>query len=94
MYGRYSSNPDAYAKHEDRRVEELYKKLRGALTFDQRVEDWREIERYLFVEQTYVVPIAESINVIPYRSYVKGLAIPAEDAHTNTDFATVWLEKG
>ena len=93
VYGRYSSNPDAYAKHEDR-VEELYNKLRGALTFDQRVEDWREIERYLFVEQTYVVPIAESINVIPYRSYVKGLAIPAEDAHTNTDFATVWLEKG
>ncbi|MEE8442533.1 MAG: hypothetical protein V3S37_02180, partial [Dehalococcoidia bacterium] len=58
-----------------------------------RVERWRKIERYLFVEQTYIIPIAESINVVPYRSYVKGLIIPMEDGHTHTDFATVWLGK-
>ncbi|MBI4313150.1 MAG: ABC transporter substrate-binding protein [Chloroflexi bacterium] len=93
VYGRYSSNPDAYAKHEDPRLDELYLRLRDALTFDDRVRVWREIEHYLFVEQTYVIPIAESINVTPYRTYVKGLAIPTEDGHTNTDFATTWIEK-
>ena len=93
VYGRYSSSPDAYAKHDDARVDDLYRRLREALTFNQRVELWREIERYLFVEQTYVIPIAESINVVPYRTHVKGLVIPTEDAHTHTDFATVWLDR-
>ena len=92
VYGRYSENQDAYAKHEDPRVDDLYRLLRDSLTFERRVEAWRDIERYLFVEQTYIVPIAESINVVPYRSYVKGLAIPTEDGHTNTDFATVRLD--
>ena len=93
VYGRYSENPDAYAKHDDAIVDGLYEGLRDALTFDRRVERWRDIERYLFVEQTFVIPIAESINVVPYRAYVKGLIVPTEDAHTNTDFATVWLDK-
>jgi peptide/nickel transport system substrate-binding protein len=93
VYGRYSNNSDAYAKHEDTKVDELYQRLRDTLTFEGRVEAWRTIERYLFVEQTYIVPIAESINVVAYRAYVKGLVIPTEDAHTNTDFATVWLDK-
>ncbi len=92
VYGRYSRNPDAYAKHEDERVDDLYRLLRESLTFERRVEAWRDVERYLFVEQTYIVPIAESINVVPYRSYVRGLAIPTEDGHTNTDFATVRLD--
>jgi peptide/nickel transport system substrate-binding protein len=92
VFGRYSKNPDAYAKHEDLETDEMYRRLREALTFEQRVVLWRDIEEYLFVEQTYVVPIAESINVVPYRSYVKGLAISTEDAHTNTDFSTVWLD--
>ena len=92
VYGRFSKNPDAYAKHEDPKVDELYRRLRDTLTFDGRVELWRELERYLYVEQTYVVPIAESVNVVPYRTYVKGMVIPTEDGHTHTDYATVWLD--
>jgi ABC-type transport system substrate-binding protein len=92
VYGRFSRNPDAYAKHEDARVDELYRRLREALSFSQRQVLWREIERYLFVEMTYVIPIAESIDIVPYRTYVKGLVIPVEDAHTHTDLATVWLD--
>ena len=92
VYGRYSKNNDAYAKHEDPHVDRLYENLRRAISFEQRIATWREIERYLFEEQAYIVPIAESINVIPYRSYVKGLVIPTEDAHTFTDFAAVWLD--
>ena len=93
VYGNYSANPDSYAKHEDPNVHNLYMQLRDTLTDPQRILVWREIEKYLFVDQSYVIPIAESVNVIPYRSYVNGLAIPFEDGHTNTDFSTVWIEK-
>ena len=94
VYGRYAISPDAYAKHDDERVDELYRKLGNAISLDQRMRIWRDIEYYLFVEQTYIVPVAESINVVAYRSYVKGLVIPTEDGHTHTDFATVWLDGG
>lgn len=93
VYGRYSKNPDAYAKHEDTAVDALYRRLRDALFPDQRVQVWREIEKYLFVEQSYIIPIAESVNVVAYRTYVKGLVIPTEDGHTHTDFATVWVDR-
>lgn len=91
-YGRFSENPDAYAKHEDPYVDALYRRLGGATTLAQRVAIWRDIERYLFVELTYSIPIAESINVVAYRRDVRGLVIPTEDAHTHTDFATVWID--
>lgn len=92
VYGRYELNPDAYAKHDDTKVDRLYARLKGATTLAARVAIWREIERYLFLEQSYVIPVAEAIYVVAYRSYVKGIAIPTEDAHTHTDFATVWID--
>jgi peptide/nickel transport system substrate-binding protein len=92
VYGRYSLNPDAYAKHEDEGVDALYRRLRGAGDVPQRVATWRELERYLVTEQAYLVPIAMTVQVVPYRSYVRGLVIPPEDGHTHTDFATVWLD--
>ena len=92
VYGVYSLSPDSYAKHEDPRVSELYRLLREATLPERRLEVWRQLQRYIFVEQTYVVAIAEAIYVAPYRSYVKGLVVPPEDGHTHTDFATVWLE--
>jgi ABC-type transport system substrate-binding protein len=91
VYGRYEENPDAYAKHDDARVDRLYGRLWNALSLEQRIAIWREIEHYLFVEQTYIVPIAESINVVPYRAYVKGVVQPLEDVHSFNDHATVWL---
>ena len=92
VYGTYSVSPDSYAKHEDPRVSELYRLLREATLPERRLEVWRQLQRYIFVDQTYVVPIAEAIYVAPYRPYVKGLTVPPEDGHTHTDFATVWLE--
>jgi len=95
VYGRYSKSPDAYAKHEDMNVDKLYIQLRNALSFETRVEVWRELQKYLFIEKTYVIPIAEALYVIPYRTYVEGLVIPSEDGHTHTDFSTVWIgERG
>ncbi len=92
-YGVYSRFPDAYAKHEDTRVTALYGSLRGTRTHRQRVAAWRTLESYVVREQTYVVPIAGTVQVVPYRTYVKGLVIPPEDGHTHTDFATVWLSR-
>ena len=93
VFGRYSENSDAYAKHEDEKIDRLYDTLRKARTHAQRVRAWREIERYVILEQVYVIPIAGTLQVVPYRSYVKGVIIPPEDGHTHTDFATVWLDR-
>ena len=92
VYGRYKYNPDAYSKHDDENLDELYRQLRDSLTAERRVEVWRRISRYLFYEQTYIIPVAESIDVVAYRSYVRGVVVPPEDMHTHTDFATVWLD--
>ena len=93
VYGRYEHNPDAYSKHDDTTVDELYRRLRDSVATEQRIEVWRRISRYLFYEQSYIIPIAESINVVAYRTHVRGLVIPPEDMHTHTDFATVWLDR-
>jgi len=94
VYGRFSKSPDTYSKHEDMQVDKYYGLLREATTTDRRIEIWSQLQKYLFVEQTYIIPIAEAIYEVPYRTYVKGLVIPPEDGHTFTDFATVWLDKG
>lgn len=92
VYGRYSKNPDAYAKHEDTELDRMYHLLHDALQADRRSEVWRNIEKYLYVDKTYIIPIAEAINVIPYRTHVRNLPIPPEDTHSYTDFTEVWLE--
>jgi peptide/nickel transport system substrate-binding protein len=93
VYGRYATNPDAYAKHDDPAVDALYRRLRAADQVPQRVAIWRELSRYLVDEQVHLIPIAMTLQVVPYRSSVRGLAIPIEDGHTHTDFATVWLDR-
>ena len=92
-FGRYSKNPDAYAKHEDTLIDDYYRRLRLARDPRQRISIWRELETYVIQEQVHVIPIAGSMQVLAYRTYVKGLIIPPEDGHTHTDFATVWLDK-
>ena len=93
VFGVYSNNPDAYSKHEDKNVSKLYQSLKSASTQAQRVSIWEKIEAYIVDEQAYVVPIAGTIQVVPYLGHVKGLVIPPEDGHTHTDFATVWLNR-
>ena len=92
-FGRYSQNPDAYAKHEDMLVDDFYRRLRLARDPRLRISIWRELETYIIQEQVHVIPIAGSMQILAYRSRVKGLIIPPEDGHTHTDFATVWLDK-
>ena len=93
VYGRYAANPDAYAKHDDPVVDALYHRLRAALTVPQRVAVWRALERHLLDQQVHLLVIAMTEQVVAYGAHVRGLVIPAEDGHTHTDFATVWLAR-
>jgi ABC-type transport system substrate-binding protein len=93
VFGRFSHNPDAYARHEDVVVDGFYRRLRAAVQPEQRQATWRELERYLLDQQVYLVQIAATVQVVPYRADVRGLTIPVEDGHTHTDFATVWLDR-
>ena len=91
-FGRFSRNPDAYAKHEDPQVERLYQRLYAARSYAQRLAAWRAIEQYVILEQAYVVPIAGTYQIVPYRSYVKGWKI-SPSHYLNQDLANVWLDK-
>jgi peptide/nickel transport system substrate-binding protein len=90
---RHSLAPYAVPKHEDQRVVELYNQLRVATNFNERAKVYREIERYIVQEKVYFAPIVGSVDLVPYRSYLKGLIVPAVYAQNNMDLATVWLDK-
>lgn len=89
----FSESPAAVAKHEDPQVVEYFDRLKATNDFDERVEIWREFERYWLIEQYYAVPIAGNLATIPYRSWVKGRIHPPEQIMAYLDFATVWLDK-
>jgi peptide/nickel transport system substrate-binding protein len=93
VYGRFSLSPDTYAKHDDKNVDRLYRELKDALDYNRRIDVWYQLQKYLFLDQTYIIPIAEVTYIQAFRTYVKDLVIPPEDGHTFTDYATVKLEK-
>jgi peptide/nickel transport system substrate-binding protein len=93
LLGPFSFSPASTGKHEDPKVTQYFAQLSGASSLDQRVKVWREMERYMVVEQVYIVPLASGSQVVPYRSYLKGFPVPAEDLQNNLDHATVWLDK-
>ena len=90
---RHSQNPTSRVKHEDPKVEELFTRLLGALSQEERVKVGREIENYVLREQAYYVPNHFQQSTIAYRGYVKGMPVPQWDPKNYTDFLTVWLDK-
>jgi ABC-type transport system substrate-binding protein len=90
---RFSISRYAQPKHEDPKVADFFDRLRRASTTEERVKIWRELERYILLEQVYLLQSSQTVAVVPYRSYVKGLVIPLENDQNDTDFATVWLDK-
>ncbi len=86
-------NPNASIKHEDRRIPEIFAKFNTATTQDQRIQIYREFERYLLQEKYYSVSLFDELLVMAYRSHVKGMVTPPEDINHGLDFATVWLDK-
>jgi peptide/nickel transport system substrate-binding protein len=89
----YSISKASRVKHEDKKVDEYFRRLNNSVSLDERVKVWREFERYWFLEQAYSVPLGGRVSLIPYRSYVKGLIYPPERVQENLDFVTVWLDK-
>jgi ABC-type transport system substrate-binding protein len=90
---RHSVSAQSVVKHEDPKVDEFFQRLSRAATFDQRLKVYRELERYVLLDQVYVIPAWGQLGVIPFRSYVKGLLVPAMNPQANTDLAAVWLDK-
>jgi peptide/nickel transport system substrate-binding protein len=90
---RYSISKVSQAKHEDTKVSEAFQRMNTAASLDERVKLWRELERYMFLEKVYFLPISGNFAVVPYRSHLKGLPIPKEGQMANLEFATAWLDK-
>jgi ABC-type transport system substrate-binding protein len=84
---------NTYAIHDDPKVIELFARFNGARTNEERAQTFRELERYVLLEQVYGVPMYDETQTTPYRSYVKGMQVPPEDITANLSFATVWLDK-
>ncbi len=92
--GRASLHPSSVLKHEDQKIDEFYRRLRAASgNLDERVKVWRELERYLVLEQVFGVPGWGELALVAGRSYVKGMHIPKRNRANNLDMATVWLDK-
>jgi ABC-type transport system substrate-binding protein len=84
---------NAFAVHEDPKVHEFFTRFDSARTMDERVQIYRELEKYVLQEQVYGVVLYDQVQTIPYRSSVKGLPVPQEDITADLSFATVWLDK-
>lgn len=84
---------NAFAVHEDPKVHEFFTRFDTARNMDERVQIYRELEKYVLVDQVYGVVLYDQVQTIPYRSHLKGIAVPQEDITANLSFATAWLDK-
>lgn len=91
---RASVNPLSTLKHDDPKIEGFFGQFRAAHgNLEQRVKIWREMERYLALDQVLAVPTWTERAVIAYRTHLKGLWVPSSQLASNMDMATVWLDK-
>jgi peptide/nickel transport system substrate-binding protein len=84
---------NTFAVHDDPKVIEFFNRFNTAEDNQQRTQIYRELERYMLLDQVYGVPMYDETQTTPYRSYVKGMQIPPEDITANLSFATAWLDK-
>ena len=89
----YSVSSTSTAKHEDQKIVAFYEQLRTASNFDERASIWHDLSEYYLRDQVYTVVCCGIIQVIPYRTYVKGYEVPTFDAHNSVDYAKTWLDK-
>ena len=72
-YGPKSRAPYASLVHEDPYILELARKL-GQQTVDEgRMDVMREVEQYVLQEKFYKVDSSVGTDMVPVRSYVKGV---------------------
>jgi peptide/nickel transport system substrate-binding protein len=84
---------NTFGVHEDPQVIEMFKRFDGAKSTDDRIKIYRELEKYVLVDQVYGVPMYDETQTTPYRSHLKGMQVPPEDITANLSFATTWLDK-
>jgi hypothetical protein len=71
----------------------MFKQFDNAKSTEDRIKIYRELEKYVLVEQVYGVPMYDETQTTPYRSHLKGMQVPPEDITANLSFATTWLDK-
>ena len=84
---------NTFAVHEDPKVHEFFVRFDNAKNMDERVQIYREMEKYVLLDQAYGVVLYDQVQTIPYRSHLKGIVIPQEDITADLSFATAWLDK-
>ncbi len=84
---------NTFTIHDDPKVIEFFKQFNSARNLEDRVRIYREMEKYVLLDQVLGVPMYDETQTTPYRSYVKGMPVPPEDITANLSFATTWLDK-
>ncbi|MBI4200632.1 MAG: ABC transporter substrate-binding protein [Chloroflexi bacterium] len=88
-----TTNPNADVKHNDKKVDEYFDRLLTVTSFEEKVKLSREIERYILQQQYLTTYTWYQWAVLAFRSYVKGVAFPAQNSALLTDFVTTWMDK-
>jgi peptide/nickel transport system substrate-binding protein len=84
---------NAFAVHEDAKVHEFFARFDTAKNMEERVQIYRDMEKYVLLDQVYGVVLYDQVQTIPYRSHLKGILLPQEDITAGLSFATAWLDK-
>ncbi len=91
---RASVNPQSRLKHEDAKIDDYFARIAAAgPDLEQRIKLWRELERYLVLDQALAPPTFIRLTSYAYRTYVKGVYVQKQGIGNNLDRATVWLDK-
>ena len=89
-----STNPSGATHHGDPRVDEFFLEIISLAPDDpKRIALGQEVERYILLDNAYGVPLFTELGVIAYRTYVKGVRVPAVNVNINLDRSTFWLDK-
>jgi hypothetical protein len=60
---------------------------------DDRLQIYRELEKYVLLDQVYGVVLYDQVQTIPFRAHLKGVPVPQEDITADLSYATAWLDK-
>jgi peptide/nickel transport system substrate-binding protein len=91
--GSKEVSPRAGPVHNDPKIGDFFDRLGQETTLDGRRRVYRELERYVMLDQVYLVQTFIGLDLIPFRDYVKGMYPPVYDPSDFTSYATVWLDK-
>jgi len=88
-----TTNASADVQTNDTKIDDLFAKLSETADAEEKIQIAREVENYLIFEQYHLTMFWFENAVQGFRSFVKGFPVPQQDAHQNTDYVTVWLDK-